>query len=184
MTAYSTAAWVAHNLGMAIGVGGTLFGQVALEPSVRKISDPEERGKVINEAWSRFGKVQLGALGVMAATWYAGRIRLTGHEVNASARGLVLAKDVLVGATLASAVGAALAGSRMAAKRADGAVPMTSEGTVSNNAPINARALGRLTDGLGYVNLVAGAGVIALTTILSMSAGKSVRWAAVSRFLP
>lgn len=184
MASLSTAAWVAHNLGLSIGVGGTLFGQLALEPSVREIADPEERGKVVNDAWRRFGIVQLGALGVMAATWFAGRTRLTGYEVSAASRGLVLSKDILVVTTLASAIGAAVAGNKMASQRADGDVPMNSQGKVSSRASGQEQALGRLTDGLGWFNLAAGIGAIAVTTILSMSAGKSARWSAVSRFLP
>jgi len=31
----STATWAAHNLGLAIGLGGTLFGKMALNPSVK-----------------------------------------------------------------------------------------------------------------------------------------------------
>jgi uncharacterized membrane protein len=73
MGALSMAAWVAHDLGIAVGVGGSLFARIALEPSMRKISTPEQRGRVVNDAWSRFGAVQLGALGLMAATWLSPR---------------------------------------------------------------------------------------------------------------
>lgn len=184
MGSLSTAAWIGHNLGIAAGVGGTLFGQVALEPSMSKIADPRERGKVVNDAWRRFGMVQLGALGLMTATWFAGRLKLTGLDVSGSSRGLVLAKDVLVAGSLVSAIGAAVAGNKMASHRDDGAVPLNSEGKVSAAVPSETRQLGRLTDGLGWVNLVAGVGVIAVTTMLSMSAGRSVRWSAVSRLLP
>ncbi|HEY0709032.1 MAG TPA: hypothetical protein VGG33_19645 [Polyangia bacterium] len=184
MTALSTAAWVAHDLSLAVGVGGSLFGRMALEPSMSKIADREERGMVVNDAWRRFGMVQLGALGVMGGTWLLGRLKLTGWEVDAESRALVVAKDVLVGTTLATAIGAAVAGSRMAAQRPEGAVPMNSEGEAAADAPPKARALGRTTDAFGLVNLLAGAGVVALTTILAMRAGQSSRWSLVSRFLP
>ena len=184
MAALSTAAWVAHNLGTAIGVGGSLFGQIALEPSVRNISDREERGKVVNDAWRRFGIVQLGALGIMTATWFAGRTRLTGREVSRDARALTLAKDILVGTTMASAVGAAIAGNAMSAQREDGAIPMNAEGEAAHDSPPQAQRLGRVTDALGFLNLLAGAGVIAVTTVLSMRAGQSSRWSALSRLLP
>lgn len=94
------------------------------------------------------------------------------------------AKDLLVGATLASAIGAAVAGTKLASQRTDGGVPMNNQGKVSSAADGQEQALGRLTDGLGWLNLAAGIGVVAVTTILSMSAGKSARWSAVSRFLP
>jgi uncharacterized membrane protein len=184
MAALATAAWVAHDLGIAVGVGGSLFGRIALEPSVRKIADREERGMVVNDAWRRFGMVQLAGLGVMAATWFAGRLKLTGREVTAGSRGLVLAKDILVGTTVASAVGAALAGSKMAEHRPEGAVPMNSEGEAAADAPRGARRLGRATDAFGLVNLIAGTGVIVVTTILAMRGSQSARWSALTRFLP
>ena len=54
MVKLSTAAWVGHNLGLAAWFGGTLFGKLALNPSVRAISSREERGKVLNAAWNRY----------------------------------------------------------------------------------------------------------------------------------
>src|SRR3954467_9821157 len=113
MTELATAAWVAHDIGTAVGVGGSLFGKIALEPSVRNISDRADRGRVVNDAWRRFGSVQMAAYGLMAASWLAGRLKLGGRAVNAASGPLVVAKDVLVGATLASAVGAAVAGRKM-----------------------------------------------------------------------
>jgi hypothetical protein len=175
---------VAHNLGAAIGTGGALFGRVAFEPSVRRIEDREQRGQVVNEGWRRFGAVQLGALTVMAATWYAGRSRLGGAAVSGDADGLVIAKDVLVGATVASAAGAAITGNLLAKQREHERVPMNQSGEVAEAAPPAARRLGRITDALGLLNLLAGAGVIGVTTVLAMKAGKSGRWWAVSRFLP
>ena len=40
-----------RNIGLAVGVGGTLFGQMALEPSVREISHADVAGRVVNDAW-------------------------------------------------------------------------------------------------------------------------------------
>jgi uncharacterized membrane protein len=181
----STAAWVAHDLGTAIGVGGGLFGRVALEPSVREIEDRETRGRVVNDAWRRFGGLQLGALAVMAATWYAGRSKLSGTAAGGgSAHGLVLAKDILVGTTLLSAVGAAVTGNALAKQRERDAVPMNDQGEVSDDAPPRARVLGRITDAFGLLNTCAGIGVVAVTAILAMRAGKSKTWTAISRVLP
>jgi uncharacterized membrane protein len=183
MAALSTAAWVAHDLGIAVGVGGSLFGRTALEPSVRNISNRDERGQVINDAWRRFGAIQLGSLALVAGTWLAGRLRLTGREVSGSSRALVVAKDVLVATTLVSSIGAAISGNKLAAERDDGAVPMNYHGEVSAESPARIRRLGQLTDTFGLINLIAGAGVITVTTLLAMSAGRSARWSAVSRFL-
>jgi hypothetical protein len=184
MATLTTASWIAHDIGIAVGVGGSLFGRIALEPSVRQISDRGERGKVVNDAWRRFGVVQLSALGVAAASWFAGRLGLGGKGVSRAATPLVIAKDVLLGVTLASAVGAAITGGRLAAQRDEGAVPMNREGEAAADAPPAARRLSRITDGFGLANLVAGIGVIAVTTALAMQAGKSPRWSVVSRLLP
>jgi uncharacterized membrane protein len=184
MTELATAAWVAHDIGTAVGVGGSLFGKIALEPSVRNISDRADRGRVVNDAWRRFGSVQMAAYGLMAASWLAGRLKLGGRAVNAASGPLVVAKDVLVGATLASAVGAAVAGRKMSQQRMEGAVPMNGQGDPASDAPPAARRLKGITDAFGLVSLVAGLGVVAVTTVLAMQAGKSGRWKAVSRLLP
>jgi hypothetical protein len=48
---------VLHNVGMAAWVGGTLFGRVALNPSVAQISSQAERGAVANAAWNAYNVV-------------------------------------------------------------------------------------------------------------------------------
>lgn len=179
----STASWVAHDLGTAIGVGGGLFGRVALEPSVRDIADRDKRGQIVTGAWRRFGRIQLSALAVMAATWYAGRSRLSGAAAG-GAQGLVVAKDILVGTSFASAIGSAVAGNLMAKQRRNAPVPMNEQGEVASDAPAPARALGRLTDVFGLINVCAGIGVVAVTAMLAMRAGKSKTWTVVSRLLP
>jgi uncharacterized membrane protein len=63
---------VAHNLGMSTWFGGTLFGQVSLNPSVSSISDRSERGRVLNEAWARFQAVNLPAVLSTLLGWRLG----------------------------------------------------------------------------------------------------------------
>src|SRR4051812_5575674 len=53
----------AQDLGLAGLLGGTLFGRMALHPAVASISDPRERGEVVNAAWRRYGTVNSLALG-------------------------------------------------------------------------------------------------------------------------
>ncbi len=73
MTKLSTAAWVAHNLGLGACFGGTLFGKFALNPSVAAISSRPERGKVLSSAWNRYNAVNAASLGTAAGTWFVGR---------------------------------------------------------------------------------------------------------------
>jgi hypothetical protein len=53
---------VAHDLGLSTWFGGTLFGQVSLNPAVSSISDERERGRVLNEAWTRYQAANLPAM--------------------------------------------------------------------------------------------------------------------------
>ena len=39
-----------HKLGLGINLGGTLFALIALNPTVKHVSDKSERGRVLNEA--------------------------------------------------------------------------------------------------------------------------------------
>ena len=50
----STPARSLHKLGLGINLGGTLFGLLALNPTVERISDRRERGRVLNGAYSAF----------------------------------------------------------------------------------------------------------------------------------
>ena len=58
-----------HKMGLAINLGGTLFGLVALNPTVKRVSDKSERGRVLNEAWTRFQAVGILAMGLTVAMW-------------------------------------------------------------------------------------------------------------------
>lgn len=185
MAGLSTAAWIGHDLGLAAGVGGTLFGKVALHPATRNINDARERGRVVNDAWRTFNTYQLAGLGLMAVSWFAGRSKLSGGEVDSTSRTLTLVKDALVLATFGTAIANGIAGRRMAAHSPGGATPISSDGeSLAADAPAEARRLKPLIDTLGMVNLLCGAGVIGVTAVLAMRAGKSARWSAVSRLLP
>src|SRR3712207_9049868 len=63
----------AHDVGLAGLLGGNLFGRLALHPSVTEISDPVERGKVVNAAWRRYGTIQTISLGAVAVGWLGAR---------------------------------------------------------------------------------------------------------------
>ncbi len=56
---------ILHDLGLAVWFGGSVFGILSLNPSVEVLDDPEERGKMVDEAWARFQPY--GALGLLVA---------------------------------------------------------------------------------------------------------------------
>ncbi len=184
MSKLSTAAWVAHNLGLAVGFGGTLFGKMALNPSVKAISSKPERGKVLSSAWNRYNALNAFSLGTAAATWFVGRAGISGRSIGEQARGLVLIKDVLLGAAsltgLASVIGELL----LSRHAPEGATPTDTGNVPAPETPDRAARLVRMNSVLGNATLALLSGVIAVTTVLSMKAAESTRWSAVSRLLP
>ena len=121
MRTLSTAAWVAHNLGLAACFGGLLFGKTALNTSLSAIDYEADRGKILNTAWNRYNAINVASFATSAATWFPGRLGLSGKEIDRQTRNLVLAKDVLfaIGALtgLASVVQGARSRARLPGER-------------------------------------------------------------------
>jgi hypothetical protein len=188
MAKLSSAAWVAHDLGLAASLGGTLFGRVALQPALYKVALPEERDLVSADAWRRFSLINLLGHAAFASTWFIGRSMLTGREVSAKARTLVHVKDALVIASLVTGIGSVIAGNLLGQRGKQGRGPQAvkegerfghSEETVART-----RTIKRTVGSLGALNMLATMGVGAVTAMLAMESGKSGRFSAVSRFLP
>jgi len=72
-----------------------LFGKAALNPSLSAIDSEAERGKILNAAWNRYNVINVTSFATAAATWFPGRLGLSGKEIDQQTRTLVLAKDVL-----------------------------------------------------------------------------------------
>ena len=64
-----------HKMGLGTCLGGTIFGLIALNPTVNRISDRRERGRVLNEAWMRFQTFGTLAIGVTVAMWRLGGLK-------------------------------------------------------------------------------------------------------------
>src|SRR5829696_4952968 len=94
MNKISRAGKVAHDLGLSTWFGGTLFGQVALNPTVSSISDRRERGRVLNESWGRFNAVNAPALAAALLAWRLGGLR---DDAELRAPALARVKDFLLG---------------------------------------------------------------------------------------
>src|SRR5438128_8414549 len=114
MATASTTAWVLHELGLAAGFGGSLFGQMALNPAIKQVSSKVERRRVLDQAWGGFRLVQGISMALTAVSWLAGRSLVSGSFVGNDMRRLVVAKDVLVGATVASGIASSVAGAMIA----------------------------------------------------------------------
>ncbi len=173
-----------HNLGLAAGFGGTLFGKVGLDPATKVLPSLEDRGRIINSAWSRFGVVNMVGLGLASLTWVVGRMRYSGREVSLETRKWVLAKDILVGLSLATAVGNAVCGMNFAKQAPEGAVPLETGYTPAVETPKPAVGWLRATIGMGFTHMLAVAGVIGVTALLNYQAGMSKRWSFFAKALP
>ena len=65
----TTAAWVAHELGLAASFGGLLFGKLALNPNLEVLENKPDRGKLLNKSWNRYNAVNALSVGTAIATW-------------------------------------------------------------------------------------------------------------------
>jgi MFS family permease len=146
----SSAGRAAHDVGLAALLGGNLFGRLAMNPALGRVSDPRERGEVVNTAWRRYGTVNSLGLAALLAGWFGARATETQPRyLNDRERSLARAKDVAVGAVAVTGIAAAIEGVRFARDCPDGAVPLADGATPSADTPPNAarrkRALNALS---------------------------------------
>lgn len=180
----TTSAYVLHNLGLAAGFGGSLFGRVALNPSAKLINDKQDRAKIVNAAWNGYNIINAIGLGSTALTWFFGRSKISGRSISPTARKLVVVKDFLMGATLVSGL-VNLIGGGFLAKRALGeGIPMESGSKAAEEAPADVKSTTRLVNWLGVFNLACMAGIIGVSTWLDNQAQASSKWKFIANVLP
>jgi hypothetical protein len=147
-----------HKMGLAINLGGTLFGLVALNPSVARVSDRRERGRVLNEAWTRFQTV---------GTWRLGGLKEAESDLDATLAGL---KNILLGGALLTSVASAIAGRRIARQAPEGDTPVESGAEPAPETPEEAARSQRLSAFLGAATVALVAGVLGLSSALEVRA--------------
>jgi hypothetical protein len=158
----------AHDLGLAGLLGGNLFGRLALHPSVTEISDPEERGKLVNTAWRRYGTVNSISLLAVASGWAGARAaearegRLSPEE-----RRLSRAKDVLVGLVALTGVATAVEGVRFSRSAPNGAVPLRDGDHTAVNASPESALRKRRLNVLGAASLAAEVALVGVNSALA-----------------
>jgi len=163
MTVLSTAAWTAHEIGLATAVGGSMFGRTALQPALQRIEDPENRDCVSSDAWRRFSWLNLAAHGVSAATWFASRPLLGSRRV-----GLTRIKDGLVIASLATAIASVVLGRVLRRDMLDKGGPEGNGENViaaANRASRGRQTMRRVVQGVGIANLLANAANLGITVL-------------------
>ena len=156
-----------HKMGLGINLGGTLFGLVALNPSVARIGNRKERGRLLNEAWMRFQTVGTLAMGVTVATWRLGGLKEAESDIDATLAGI---KNVLLGGALITSVAAAIAGTRIARQAPEGATPVESGAEPAPETPEEAARSQRLSAFLGAATIALVAGVLGLSSALEVRA--------------
>jgi hypothetical protein len=158
----------AHDLGLAGLLGGNLFGRLALHPAVTEISDQEERGKLVNTAWRRYGTVNSISLLAVASGWAGARAaearegRLSPEE-----RRLARAKDVLVGLVAITGVATAVEGVRFSRSAPNGAVPLRDGDHTAVNASPESALRKRRLNVLGAASLAAEVALVGVNSALA-----------------
>lgn len=137
--------------------------------------------QVSDAAWSRFSWLNIASHGIVAATWFVGRSRLSGREVSGTARNLTLVKDVLIVASVLTGVASVVVGRALGARTAGNDRAGSSSESGSQETVQGLREAVAI---LGTTNLVANMAIAATTTGLSVEASKSGRFSIVSRLLP
>ena len=160
---------VAHNLGMSAWFGGTLFGQVALNPTVSSISDRSERGRVLNEAWGRFNAANVAAIAATLLTWRLGSLK---DDAELRAPALTRLKNLLLGGAAVTGIASSILGARIAKQSSEGDTPVESGTQPAPETPEEAASSQRLISLSGPSNLALLAGVLAVSAVIENSAVK------------
>ena len=156
------------DLGLASLLGGQLFGRMALHPAVSAISEPRERGEVVNAAWRRYGAVNGAGLAAVTAGWIGARAgELRPRNLNDRERRLARAKDVLVGALVVSGTASAIEGIRFSREEPDGAVPLEDGDHTAPAASASARKRKQRLNVLGVTTIAAEIGIVSVNAALS-----------------
>src|SRR5829696_8290499 len=163
-----------HKMGLGINLGGTLFGLVALNPSVKRIADRSERGGVLNEAWTRFQVLGTLAMGVTVATWRLGGLKEAESDLDPALAGI---KNVLLGGALLTSVASAVAGRTIARQSPEGETPVESGAEPAPETPEEAARAQRLSAFLGAATVALVAGVLGLSSALEVRAVEKSRGA-------
>ena len=156
-----------HKMGLGINLGGTLFGLIALNPSVARIGERKERGRVLNEAWTRFQTIGTLAMGVTVATWRLGGLKEAESDIDSTLAGI---KNVLLGGALITSVASAIAGRRIASQAPEGATPVESGAEPAPETPGQAARSQRLSAFLGAATVALVAGALGLSSALEIRA--------------
>ena len=161
---------IAHDLGAAGLLGGSLFGRFALHPAVGGIESKAERGKVVNAAWRRYGTVNGLSLAAVTAGWtFARASEAHPSNLSRSERMLAAAKDGLLAAVATGGMATAVSGIRFAHLAPGGAVPLETGDTPAFETTREGARLKRRLNRLGAFTTAAEIGFVAVNAALAQA---------------
>ena len=139
----SDAISAANDLAAAALFGGNLFGRLAMHPAVEGVCTPEDRGRVVNAAWRRYGTVNSISLAAVLGTWLTDRTQRRPRRLRGRRDGkLTRAEDIAVGAIAVTGIASAITGVRFGKAAPGGAVPLESGEKAAPSADPAARGAG------------------------------------------
>jgi hypothetical protein len=166
--AISSVGRAAHDISLGALIGGNLFARAAMHPAIGLVSDPRERGRVVNNAWQRYGVVNSLALGALLAGWVPARLGEARPELLSDReRKLAVGKDVAMGAVAITGIAAAVQGTRFARMESGGAVPLEDGSTPAPGASDREAAAKRRLNVLGSAHLAAAMGLAGVNAALA-----------------
>ena len=158
----------AHDIGLAGLLGGNLFGRLAMHPSVTEISNPAERGKLVNATWRRYGTINSLSLAAVLSGWAGARLNESANRrLSPDERRLAYAKDALVGLVAATGLATAAEGMRFARMAPGGAVPLRDGDHAAATADDTARRSKRRVNLLSTANLACEVALVAVNAALA-----------------
>jgi hypothetical protein len=159
-----------HDIGVAVLLGGNLFGRRAMHPALEWVSSPEERGKVANAAWRRYGTFNSLALAAVVGNWAGARLTETSDRfLSERERRLARAKDVAVAAVAVTGIASAVEGVRFSHSAPGGAVPLRSGSEPTAETPPPAARTRRVLNVLGSASAVAEVALLGVNAALAQA---------------
>jgi hypothetical protein len=160
----------AHDVGLAAWLGGAMFGKLALNPSLARITSHTERGSVSNAAWNGYNSVNAAGLGAAALGWGAARLTETKpRNLSGREKALSTAKDGLMAAAVLTGLANGVQGVRLAKQAPEGAVPIETGTEPAAETPPKAAKIQRSLGVLGNANIVTGIALVAVNAVLAQT---------------
>ena len=166
----TTAGRAAEVIGLAAIVGGNLFARTGMHPALREVSDPAERGKVLNAAWSRYGTIESLSLAALITGWAASRPREADRRnLSERERALGVAKDAAVAGVALTGVAAGILGMRFSGMEPEGAVPLEDGSKAAAKASLKESRAKRRLNLLGAIHLVSALTLVGVNAALAQA---------------